>query len=74
MYIYTQIHIHIKHNITQHKKEWSSAICNNMSGYGGNFAKWNKSARERKILYTTYMWNLKKYNKLMAITKEKTEK
>ena len=45
-----------------------------MSGFGGNSAKWSKSARERKILYTTYMWNLKKYNKLMAITKKETER
>ena len=66
------IYIYIQRNITQCKKERSFAICNNMSGFGGNSAKRSKSARERKILYTTYMWNLKKYNKLMAITKKET--
>ena len=43
-----------------------------MDGLGGYYAKWNKSDRERQILYDiTYMWNLKKYNKLMNITKQK---
>ena len=38
------------------KKEWNFAICNNMDGLGGYFAKWNKSDRERQILYDiTYM-------------------
>ena len=33
---------------------------------------WNKSDRERQILYAvTYMWNLKKCNKLVNITKQK---
>ena len=32
------------------------------------------SGRERQILYdTTYMWNLKKYNKLVNITKQTSE-
>ena len=31
-----------------------------MDGLGGHYAKWNKSERERQILYDiTYMWNLK---------------
>ena len=40
-----------------------------MEGHGGYYAKWNKSDRERQILYNiTYMWTLKdttnsKYNK-----------
>ena len=50
-----------------------------MDGLGEYYAKWNKSDRERQILYDiTYMWNLKnttkkekqKYNKLMNITKK----
>ena len=54
------------------KKEWNFAICNNMDGFGGYYAKWNKSDRERKILYDiAYMWNLKiqqtsEYNKKEA--------
>ena len=32
------------------------AICNNMDGSWGHYAKWNKSDRERQILYDlTYM-------------------
>ena len=29
-----------------HKKEWNFAICSNMDGLGGHYAKWNKSDRE----------------------------
>ena len=43
-----------------------------MDGLGGHYAKLNKSDRERQILYdVTYMWHLKKYNKLVNITKQK---
>ena len=43
-----------------HKKEWNFAIWNNMDGLGGHYTKWNKSGRERQILYDiTYMWNIK---------------
>ena len=49
------------------RKEQNFAICSNMNGRGGHYAKWNKS--ERQILYDImYMWNLKKYNKLVNIT------
>ena len=33
------------------KKEWDFAICSNMDGLGGHYAKWNESYRERQILY-----------------------
>jgi len=43
-----------------HKKEWNFAICNNMNGLGGNYAKWSKSDREWQIPYDIiYMWKLK---------------
>ena len=43
-----------------HKKEQNNAIRSNMDGPGYFHTKWNKSDRERQILYvTTYMWNLK---------------
>ena len=36
------------------------AICSNMDGLGGHYAKWSKSDRERQILYyIMYMRNLK---------------
>ena len=55
--------------LLSHKKEWTFAICNNMDGLGGHYAKWNKSDRERQILYdVTYMCNKKK---LVNITKKK---
>ena len=42
------------------KKERNLAICENMDGPRGYYAKWNKSDRERQIPYDlTYMWNLK---------------
>ena len=46
--------------ILSHKKEWNLSTCNSMDGLGGHYAKWNKSDRERQILYDiTHMWNLK---------------
>ena len=58
--------------LLSHKKEWNFATCSNMDGLGRHYAKWSKSDRERQILYDiTYMWNPKKYNKLVNITKMK---
>ena len=52
------IHIGI---LLSHKKEWNSAICSNVDGPREYYAYWNKSDRERQILYdVTYMWNVKK--------------
>ena len=53
VYIYNGI-------LLSHKKEWNSAICNNVDGPRGYYVQWNKSDRERHILYVIiYMWNLK---------------
>ena len=42
--------------LLSHKKEWNFVTCSNMDGLGGHYAKWNKSDRERQILYDiTYM-------------------
>ena len=58
-----------------HKKELYFAICSNMDVLGEHYAKWNKSDRERQILYDIiYIWNLKKYNKLVNITKKQTHR
>ena len=57
MYVHTHTHTH-KHNgiLLSHKKEGNFAICNNMDGLRGHYAKWNKSDRERQLLYDiTYM-------------------
>ena len=56
-YMYTHTHTGI---LFSHKKEWNSAICNNMAEPREYYAHWNKSDREREILYViTYMWKLK---------------
>ena len=53
------VYIYIQCNIS-HKKEWNSTVCKNMNGPKEYYARWNKSDRERQILYViTYMWNLK---------------
>ena len=58
--------------LLNHKKGWNLAFCDNMDEPTGHYAKWNKSVRERQILYDfTYMWNLKKQNKWINITKQK---
>ena len=61
--IHTHTHTHthtMEYLLLSHKKEWTFAICCNMAGLEGHYAKWNKSDRERQILCDiTYMWNLK---------------
>ena len=60
--VHTHTHTHTHNGIlpSHKKKEWNFAICSNMDGLGGHYAKWNKSDRDRQILYViTYMWNLK---------------
>ena len=40
--------VHIDNGILpSHKKEQNNAICSNMDGLGGHYAKLNKSDRER---------------------------
>ena len=60
--------------LNSHKKEWNFTICNNMDGLRGHYAEWNKSDRERQMLYDiTYMCNLKKYNKLVNKAKKEAD-
>ena len=43
------------------KKNEILPFVDNMDGPRGYYTKWNKSDRERKILYDfTYMWNVEK--------------
>ena len=37
--------------LLSHKKWWNTAIHSNMDGFGGHYAKWSKSDRERQMLY-----------------------
>ena len=53
------------------KKEQDFAICSNMDGLGGHYAKWSRSHRERQILYDMAYVELKKYDKLVNKTKKK---
>ena len=58
------------------------SICDNMDGHRAHYAKWNKSYRERQILYNfTYTRNLQTEatnpgmeKKLVAARKEEYEK
>ena len=45
------------------KKPQNFAICNNMIGFGGHYAKWSKSDREKTntVWYPLY-FESKKYN------------
>ena len=57
MYVYTCMYNGI---LLNHKREGNFAICNTTDGPEEYYAKWNKSDRERHLLYDiTYMWNLK---------------
>ena len=33
--------------LLSHKKEWNLAICNNIDGPKGYYAKWNKSDKDK---------------------------
>ena len=60
----THTHAHT-HNglLLSHKEEWSFAICKSIDGPWRYYAKWDKSDRERQILYDfTNRWNLKEPN------------
>ena len=42
-----------------HKRGWDFAICSNIDGLGGHYAKWNKSEKAKYYMIITYLWNLK---------------
>ena len=68
--IHTHTHTHTLecYSVIKNNEE-NFAILSDMDGPAGHYAKWNKSDRERQILYDfTYVWNLK--NKT-NITEEK---
>ena len=46
-----------------HRKEWN-VICNNTDGSRVNYAKWNKSDREKQLLYDFTYVESKKTNKI----------
>jgi len=62
--IYTYIYIlynYIKYKYIKPYKEGNSIVWDDMEGPWRHCAKWNKSDRERQILYDfTFMWNLEK--------------
>ena len=47
--------------LLSHKKELDLAMCKNMDGPRGYYAKLNKSEKDKYD--STYMWNLKKQTK-----------
>ena len=36
--------------LLSHKKEWNFAICSNMDGLAGYYAKWNKSEKNKYFI------------------------
>ena len=60
MYMCIYIHVYKMEYYSAIKKNEILPFVHNMDGPRGYYAKWNKSDRERQILYDfTYMWNLK---------------
>ena len=52
VYTHTHTHTHTHNEILlSHKKEWNFAICSNIDGLGGHYAKWNKPDTESQILH-----------------------
>ena len=59
--------------LLSHKKEWNNLISSNKYGPRDYHTKWNRSERERQLLYDiTYMWNLK-YDTNPLIYKTETD-
>ena len=58
VYIYIYTHTHTQWNTTQPSKKL--AICHNVYGTRGYYAKQDKSFRERQLSYDLiHMWNLR---------------
>ena len=64
---------HSSHNIhsLNFTRSGNFAICSNMDGRGGHYAKWNKSERERHVVWYHLYVESKKCNKLVNKTKNK---
>ena len=59
-YIKKDVVYNIYNGILLSHKKWNLAICGNMDGPRGYYAKWNRSDQERQISYVfIYVWNLK---------------
>ena len=67
IYIYPHNGIPLSHR----KIEWNLAICSNMDGLGGHYAKWTVRQRKTNTLQYHLYVESKKYNKLANITKKK---
>ena len=48
--IYIYIYIYI---LSSHKKEWDSAICNDLDEPWGHYVKWSKSDIKRQVPYNS---------------------
>ena len=67
---HTHIHIHIHSGILlsyKKKKEWYFTIFSYWDRLEWHFVKWNKSDRERQILYDVIYMNNIKQNKLLLL-------
>ena len=57
--IHTHTHTHTEEYYSAMGKKENCAICKNMDGLWGNYAKWDKSDMEKQTLCDhSYMWNL----------------
>ena len=50
------------------KKNENFAICSNVDGLGGHYAKWNKADRKINTVWYCLYVESKKYNKPVSIT------
>lgn len=56
---YTHTYVYILQYYSDVKKRMRSCICDEIYGPQRHYATWNKSDRERQVLYNLpYMWNL----------------
>ena len=53
-YMHTHTHTHTHGILLSHTKEWNLAICNNLDGPSGYYAKWNKPDRKSTFCFHLY--------------------
>ena len=55
---HTHTHTHTEEYYLAIKKNENFAICNNIDGLGGYYARWNKSEKD-KFCRISFTWNIK---------------
>ena len=70
--LYIYIYAHIQSGILLSHKKWNLAICSNMDGLGGHYAKWIKSEKD-KYCMISLMYEILKIQQTSEYNKKETD-